>query len=49
VEEPKGLFDDPILGNSALARLANGSYQIVLVELQAPVQRRRDPGAAEEV
>ena len=25
-----GLFDDPILGNSALDRLANASYQIVV-------------------
>ena len=25
-----GLFDDPILGNSALDRLANASYQIVI-------------------
>jgi hypothetical protein len=48
VEEPMGRSDDPILGNSALARLTNASYQIVLVELQAPVQRRRDPEAAEE-
>ena len=24
------LFDDPILGNSALDRLANASYQIVI-------------------
>ena len=30
VEEWLGLFDDPILGNSALDRLANGSYQIVI-------------------
>jgi len=29
VEEWLGLFDDPILGNSALDRLANASYQIV--------------------
>ena len=28
VEEWLGLFDDPILGNSALDRLANASYQI---------------------
>jgi DNA replication protein DnaC len=32
VEEWLGLFDDPILGNSALDRLANASYQIVLDE-----------------
>jgi DNA replication protein DnaC len=30
VEEWLALFDDPILGNSALDRLANASYQIVL-------------------
>ena len=30
VDEWLGLFDDPILGNSALDRLANASYQIVI-------------------
>lgn len=30
VEEWLGLFDDPILGNSALDRLANASYQIII-------------------
>jgi DNA replication protein DnaC len=30
VDEWLGLFDDPILGNSALDRLAHGSYQIVI-------------------
>lgn len=30
VEEWLGLFDDPTLGNSALDRLANASYQIVI-------------------
>jgi DNA replication protein DnaC len=30
VEEWLGLFDDPILGNSALDRLAHASYQIVI-------------------
>ena len=30
VEEWLGLFDDPIPGNSALDRLANASYQIVI-------------------
>jgi DNA replication protein DnaC len=30
VDEWLGLFDDPILGNSALDRLANASYQIVM-------------------
>ena len=30
VEEWLSLFDDPILGNSALDRLANASYQVVI-------------------
>ena len=30
VEEWLSLFEDPILGNSALDRLANASYQIVI-------------------
>ena len=30
VEEWLSLFDDPILGNSALARLADPSYQVVI-------------------
>ena len=30
VDEWLGLFDDPILGNSALDRLANASYQITV-------------------
>ena len=30
VEERLGLFDDPILGNSPLNRLANTGYQIVI-------------------
>ena len=30
MEEWLSLFDDPILGNSALDRLANASYQIVI-------------------
>ena len=30
VEEWLGIFEDPILGNSALDRLANASYQIVI-------------------
>ena len=30
VDEWLGLFDDPILGNSALDRLANANYQIVI-------------------
>ena len=50
VEEWLGLFDDPILGNSALDRLANASYQIVIegesyrpAALAAPRPARR-PG-----
>lgn len=30
VKEWLGIFDDPILGNSALDRMANASYQIVI-------------------
>ena len=30
VDEWLGLWDDPILGNSALDRLANGAHQLVL-------------------
>ena len=30
MEEWLSLFDDPILGNSALDRLANANYQIVI-------------------
>ena len=30
MEEWLGLFDDPILGNSALDRPANASYQVVI-------------------
>ena len=30
VEEWLSLFEDPVLGNSALDRLANASYQIVI-------------------
>lgn len=30
VDEWLGLFEDPILGNSALDRLASASYQIVI-------------------
>ncbi len=45
VDEWLGLFDDSILGNSALDRLANASYQIVLEgtsyrERQSPHKRR---------
>ena len=50
VEEWLGLFDDPILGNSALDRLANASYQIVIEgasyrERQSP--HRRQPARKE--
>ncbi len=38
VEEWLSLFDDPILGNSALDRLANASYQIVI---EGPSYRQR--------
>lgn len=46
VEEWLGLFDDPILGNSALDRLANASYQITIEgnsyrERQSPHRRRK--------
>ena len=30
MDEWLSLFDDPILGNSALDRLANASYQIII-------------------
>ena len=47
VEEWLGLFDDPILGNSALDRLANASYQIVIEgtsyrEQLSPHRRRKE-------
>ena len=53
VDEWLGLFDDPILGNSALDRLANASYQIVVEgssyrERLSPHRRTtrpQDPGA----
>jgi DNA replication protein DnaC len=38
VDEWLGLFDDPILGNSALDRLANGAHQLVL---EGPSYRAR--------
>jgi len=38
VDEWLGLFEDPILGNSALDRLANASYQIVI---EGPSYRER--------
>ncbi len=45
VDEWLALFDDPILGNSALDRLANASYQIVIEgtsyrERQSPHRRK---------
>jgi DNA replication protein DnaC len=45
IDEWLGLFDDPILGNSALDRLANASYQIVIEgtsyrEKQSPHRRK---------
>ena len=47
VDEWLGLFDDPILGNSALDRLANASYQIVIEgtsyrEHQSPHRRNKE-------
>lgn len=47
VDEWLGLFDDPILGNSALDRLANASYQIVIEgtsyrEHLSPHRRRKE-------
>jgi DNA replication protein DnaC len=45
IDEWLGLFDDPVLGNSALDRLANASYQIVIEggsyrERQSPHRRK---------
>jgi DNA replication protein DnaC len=50
VDEWLGLFDDPILGNSALDRLANGAHQLVLEGPSyrarlAPKARRQPRGA----
>ena len=47
VEEWLGLFDDPILGNSALDRLANASYQIVIEGTS--YRERLSPHRREEV
>jgi len=47
VEEWLGLFDDPILGNSALDRLANASYQIVVEG--ASYRERLSPHRRKEV
>ena len=47
VDEWLGLFDDPILGNSALDRLANASYQIVIEG--SSYRERLSPHRREEV
>jgi DNA replication protein DnaC len=47
VEEWLGLFDDPILGNSALDRLANASYQITIEG--ASYRERQSPHRRKEV
>ena len=49
VDEWLALFEDPILGNSALDRLANASYQIVIEgasyrERQSPHRALLSPG-----
>jgi DNA replication protein DnaC len=43
VDEWLGLFDDPILGNSALDRLAHSAHQIVM---EGPSQPRKGCTAA---
>ncbi|MEK7215738.1 MAG: IS21-like element helper ATPase IstB [Chloroflexota bacterium] len=53
VDEWLGLFDDAILGNSALDRLANASYQIVVEgssyrERLSPHRRQRDSAPTKE-
>lgn len=47
IDEWLGLFDDPILGNSALDRLANASYQIVIEGIS--YRERLSPHRREEV
>lgn len=47
VDEWLGLFDDPILGNSALDRLANASYQIIIEGTS--YRERLSPHRREEV
>jgi DNA replication protein DnaC len=47
VDEWLGLFDDPILGNSALDRLANASYQIIIEG--ASYRERLSPHRRKEV
>ena len=49
VDEWLGLFEDPILGNSALDRLAHGAYQTVMDgpsyrAHKAPTVAEPDPG-----
>lgn len=50
VDEWLALFDDPILGNSALDRLANGAHQLVIegpsYRAKLAPKRRGQPGAA---
>ena len=41
-----GSLDDPVLGNSALDRLANTSFQIVILGLQLPRTAVSAPGSA---
>lgn len=46
IEEWSGLFDNPVLGNGALDRLANASYQITIEgasyrERQSPHRRKK--------
>jgi len=52
VEEWLALFDDPILGNSALDRLANASYQIVIegpsYRARLSPHRRREKAATQK-
>ena len=51
VDEWLGLFDDPILGNSALDRLAHGAHQLVLegpsYRARLAPKARRQPRAAD--
>jgi len=47
IEEWQGLFDDAILGNSALDRLANASYQIVIEGTS--YRQRQSPHLRKEV
>lgn len=51
MDEWLGLFDDPILGNSALDRLAHGAHQLVLegpsYRARLAPKARRQPRAAD--